>query len=89
MTHIVLTGPITGNLVLGDGTKVDVSPQMVEVDSPEQAAELADLIGREYAANGHPEVDGDFDYVKDPEAVLAVADNTDTTDYSADETPEV
>lgn len=86
MTHIVLTGPITGSVVLADGTKVDVSPQVVEVASPEQAAELADLIARDYEANGHPEVDGDFEYVRDPEAVLAAADNT---DQSVDETPEV
>jgi hypothetical protein len=67
MTHLVLTGPITGAVVLADGTKVDVTPQLVEVDSPEQAAEVADLIARHYVANGHPAVDGDFEYVKSPE----------------------
>lgn len=78
MTHAILTGPITGAVVLDDGTRVDVSPQIVYVDTLEQALEVADLVGREYAANGHPEVDGDFEYVKDPEAALAAADNTDT-----------
>ncbi len=71
MTHAVLTGPIAGHVALADGTKVDVSPQVVIVDTPEQAAEVADLIAREYAANGHPDVDGDFEYVKDADVVVA------------------
>lgn len=77
MSHIVLTGPIQGSVVLDDGTKIDVTPQVIEVASPAQAAELADLIARSYVANGHPEVDGDFKYVKDPAAALAAAPNTD------------
>ncbi|NHA02055.1 hypothetical protein G5V59_27070 [Nocardioides sp. W3-2-3] len=71
MTHAVLTGPIAGQVALADGTKVDVSPQVAIVDTPEQAAEVADLIAREYAANGHPDVDGDFEYVKDADVVVA------------------
>lgn len=65
-THAVLTGPITGTITLEDGTVVDVSPQIIEVATPEQAAEVADLIGRSYAANGHPQVEGDFQYVETP-----------------------
>lgn len=57
MTHAVLTGPIKTDLTLSDGTVVDVRPELVFVDSPEQARELADLIGEHYAANGHPDHD--------------------------------
>lgn len=53
--HVVLTGPITGTVQLDDGSYVDVSPTAVEVDSPEQAAELAHKIGLRYAAEGHPD----------------------------------
>jgi hypothetical protein len=77
MTHAVLTGPIQGAVVLEDGTKVDVSPQIIYVDTEAEAAEVADLVARRYVAEGHPAVEGDFEYVKDPEAVLAAADNTD------------
>lgn len=54
MTHAVLTGPIRGTVTLADGTEVDVRPGVVMVDTPEQAAEVAHLIGERYAAEGHP-----------------------------------
>jgi hypothetical protein len=54
MSHIVLTGPIRGTVTLADGTVVDVRPDAVQVDSPEQAAEVAHLISQRYAAEGHP-----------------------------------
>lgn len=63
MTHIVLTGPIQGEVTTADGTTYDVSPTAVAV-APEHAAEVADLIGQHYAANGHPNVAGDFIYKK-------------------------
>ncbi len=54
MSHAVLTGPIKGTVTLADGTVIDVKPDLVLVDSPEQAAEVAHLVGQRYAAEGHP-----------------------------------
>lgn len=51
----VLTGPITGNVTLRDGTVVDVSPPAIMVDDG-QADEIADLIGQRYEAEGHPDL---------------------------------
>lgn len=59
MTHAVVTGPIRGTVTLADGTVVDVKPDVVFVDSPEQAAEVAQLVGDRYAAEGHPAHDAD------------------------------
>ena len=56
--HAVLTGPIKGPVQLPDGTQIDVSPQVVYVDSLEQAAEVAHAIGQHWAKHGHPD---DFD----------------------------
>lgn len=53
--HVVLTGPIRGNLTLADGTMVDVTPPVVEVAGPEQAAEINTLIGQHWEATGHPD----------------------------------
>jgi hypothetical protein len=55
--HAVLTGPIRGTVTLADGTEVDVRPNVVYVDTPEQAREVADLIGARYAKEGHPHHD--------------------------------
>jgi hypothetical protein len=54
--HVVLTGPITGDVTLPDGTKVDVSAPVISVDSPERAAEVAHAIGQHWAEPGnvHP-----------------------------------
>lgn len=52
--HVVLTGPINRSITLADGTTIDCSPAAVEVASPEQAQELAHLIGLHYEENGHP-----------------------------------
>lgn len=52
--HVVLTGPIATNITLSDGTVVDCRAAVVEVPSPEHAAELAHLIGLHYEENGHP-----------------------------------
>lgn len=62
--HAVMTGPIQGVITLDDGTAVNVSQPFVAVDTPEQAAELAEKIGLHYAENGHPD---DVDMVEDPE----------------------
>lgn len=52
--HVVMTGPISGPVVLADGSVVDVTPEAVEADSAEHAAEIAHAIGQHWAANGHP-----------------------------------
>lgn len=71
--HAVLTGPIQATLTLSDGTAVDVTPGLVFVETPEHAAELADLIGEHYARYGHPHHDeGDeFVHVRNPEGSAA------------------
>jgi len=53
--HAILTGPITGLVRLPDGSEVDVTPALVYVDSPEQAAEVAHQIGLAHAKHGHPD----------------------------------
>lgn len=53
--HVVLTGPIQGTVTLQDGTVVDVSPVGVPAATPEQADEIAHLVGLRYAAEGHPD----------------------------------
>lgn len=62
--HVVLTGPITGTVTLDDGTVVDVSNPVVEVSGKAQADEVAHLIGKRYADEGHPNVEGDFAYAE-------------------------
>jgi hypothetical protein len=52
--HAVLTGPIRGTVVLADGTVVDVSPDIIEVDTIEQAKEISHHIGLRHEAEGHP-----------------------------------
>lgn len=54
LPHVLFTGPVRGVVTLADGTDVDVTPERLELDSPEQVAEVADLIGRKYAEEGHP-----------------------------------
>lgn len=60
--HIVLTGPITGTVTLEDGTVVNVNDNVVAADNPEQAAEIAHLVGQRYADEGHPQVPEGFVY---------------------------
>jgi hypothetical protein len=62
--HVVLTGPIVGDVTLPDGSKVDVTPAVISVDSEEKAAEVAHAIGKHWAepANIHPgQIDHDPD----------------------------
>jgi hypothetical protein len=59
--HVVLTGPITGTVTLTDGTVVDVTQPVIEVEA-DHAAEVADLIGQRYADEGHPDVPEGFTY---------------------------
>jgi hypothetical protein len=63
--HIVLTGPIRGTVTLADGTEVDVRPFQVEAESQEQAVEIAHLVSKRYAEEGHPAHDPDQPFVYD------------------------
>lgn len=67
--HAVIVGPIRTDLTLSDGTVVDVRPDVVYVDSPEQAAEVAFLVGEHYARRGHPMLDDGDEFVHEPTPV--------------------
>lgn len=54
-THAVLVGPSRGNVTLQDGTLVDVNPDVVYLDTPEQTAEVAHLVSLRFEAHGHPD----------------------------------
>ncbi|MGL5826897.1 MAG: hypothetical protein ACRCYU_19115 [Nocardioides sp.] len=55
MSHVLLTGPITGVVTKGDGTVVNVTPGVIAVADQAEANELAHLIGLRYQAEGHPD----------------------------------
>lgn len=61
MSHLIGTGPITGEVTCSDGTVYDVSSYWVEV-ADEHAAEVAHLVSTHYVTHGHPFVEGDFIY---------------------------
>ncbi len=67
-THVVLVGPIRGDVTLADGTVVDVRPDPVYVDSAEKAAEVAHLVAQRYVAEGHPSHDPGEAFVYNQEA---------------------
>lgn len=52
--HAVMTGPIKKTFTLSTGAEVDTRPDIVMVDTPEEAAELADLIGKYHADPNTP-----------------------------------
>lgn len=51
--HVVVTGPVEGTVDV-DGVRVNVSPAVIEVDTAEKAAAVADAIGEKLQAEGHP-----------------------------------
>lgn len=56
--HLLMTGDTRrfGNRVtLPDGTEVDVTAPVIEVESAELAAEIAHQIGLGHAEHGHPD----------------------------------
>lgn len=57
--HVVVTGPIYGQVTTEDGTSYDVSDAVIEVASPEHATEVARLVGVRHAEIGHPKHDTD------------------------------
>jgi hypothetical protein len=53
--HVVVVGPhIRGYVQLADGTQVDVSPDVIEVDTLEQAKEISHQVGIRFEEEGHP-----------------------------------
>ena len=54
MSHAVLVGPITGTVTLPDGTVIDVTPEVVYVDTVEAAEQVAHAVSQRYAVEGHP-----------------------------------
>lgn len=61
MSHALITGPIKGAVVLPDGTEVDVTPEVILLDTLEEAQAVAHAIGLAYTENGHPK-DPTFEY---------------------------
>jgi hypothetical protein len=77
--HIVLTGPIKGDVTLADGTVYAVTDPAIVVD-PDHAAEVAHLIGLRYAAEGHPEHDDETPFAYEaPKAFAKYAAHPDNT----------
>lgn len=58
--HVLYTGPISGEVQLADGSRVNVSPAVLEFETLEEAAEVAHAIGLAHAKAGHPD-DVDID----------------------------
>lgn len=58
--HVVMTGPITGQVTTSDGTLYDVTDPFIEVASEEHALQISDAIGAMHVSAGHP------DFVNDP-----------------------
>lgn len=53
--HVVIVGPhIRGYVTLADGTTVDVSPDVIEVDTIEIAKEIGHHVGVRLEEEGHP-----------------------------------
>lgn len=52
------TGPISGQLIMDDGTVYDVSDHFVEVAHEVHRLELANKIGAHYEKHGHPHQPG-------------------------------
>lgn len=63
MSHAVLTGPISGTVILPDGTEVDVSDPVITVADQATADAVAHAIAIRYATEGHP-TDPDFTYTE-------------------------
>jgi hypothetical protein len=65
--HVVFVGPhIDGHVETVDGTRYNITPLVVEVASPEHAAEVAHLIGKRFEVEGHPKHDAETPFVYTP-----------------------
>lgn len=61
MMFAVLTGPITGMVVLPDGREFNVSPAVIDTPDQATADAVAHAISTRYATEGHP-TDPNFTY---------------------------
>jgi hypothetical protein len=57
--HLVVTGPLYGTVEV-DGETIDITENVIAVDSHEKALAVSDAIGERHQAEGHP------DFLKDP-----------------------
>lgn len=67
--HVLLTGPVRGTVTKADGSVVDVTPEVIEFDTKDEAEEVAFLVGERFVETGHPddvEVDEDGNTVQRP-----------------------
>lgn len=60
--HVLLTGPVYGQITTDDGTSYDVSDAVIEID-PAHAGELAHKIGVRHEEHGHPDHGPDNPFV--------------------------
>jgi hypothetical protein len=87
--HVVYVGPhIDGHVTLSDGTRVNVTPHVVEAESPEHAAEIAHEVAKRLQNEGHPLHDADtpFTYQQQPGGESAPAQPTAVTAPAASST---
>lgn len=80
--HIVLTGPIQGEVVTSSGEKIDVTPFAVAVDTAAEALAISDAIGAQHAAEGHPDHDADQPFVHTPSELSHSPDGTPAESYA-------
>lgn len=62
---LVMTGPVTGQVRLPDGTVYDVSEPFIEV-APGHELALSDAIAERHVRDGHPRHDAEHPFVHTP-----------------------
>jgi hypothetical protein len=50
--HVIQTGPVTGSVILADGTVYDVTPEHIQVDKAEHGPAVAFHIAKTHEASG-------------------------------------
>ncbi len=63
--HLILVGPLAGTVTTLDGTTFDVSAAAVVIPE-DKVAEVANLIGLRYAAEGHRDHDAAHPFTYEP-----------------------
>lgn len=66
MTHALITGPIQGRIPHGDGF-VDVTPDVILLDSQEEAEAVAEAIALEHAHRGTHPIQHECGVLDDPQ----------------------
>lgn len=61
---LVVTGPLYGTVQV-DGEDIDVSADVIAVESMDKALKVSDAIGEQHVANGHPAFLADPDVPND------------------------